>query len=185
MHLKTLALAAICVLALPLAGCNTPSNGPASTTEPPSSPYQSPALETSTAAEGSSSQPSPVPSSTAAADSTPITIDIDGETVTGTLSGNATARSLIGQLPLTLSFRDYGGQEKIAELPEALSLDGVPAGDSAEPLTIGYYAPDQALVLYYEHVGYSRGIVRIGSFDDLEAIRDRTGSFTARLAPAN
>ena len=69
--------------------------------------------------------------------------------------------------------------------PEALSLDGVPAGDSAEPLAIGYYAPDQVLVLYYEHVGYSRGIVRIGSFDDLEAIRDQTGSFTARLAPAN
>jgi hypothetical protein len=179
MHLKTLALALICALALPLAGCSTPSNGPASTTEPPSSP-----LETSTAA-GGASQPSPAPSSAGAADNTPITIDIGGETVTGTLSGNATARSLIGQLPLTLSFRDYGGQEKIAELPEALSLDGVPAGDSAVPLTIGYYAPDQVLVLYYEHVGYSRGIVRIGSFDDLEAIRDRTSGFTARLAPAN
>jgi hypothetical protein len=179
MHLKTLALAAIFVLALPLAGCSTPSDGPASTTEPPSSP-----LETSTAA-GGASQPSPVPSSEGTAENTPVTIDMDGETVTGTLSGNATARSLIGQLPLTLSFKDYGGQEKIAELPEALSLDGVPAGDSAEPLTIGYYAPDQVLVLYYVHVGYSRGIVRIGSFDDLEAIRDQTGSFTARLAPAN
>ncbi|MBA4102490.1 MAG: hypothetical protein C0488_09695 [Arthrobacter sp.] len=114
-----------------------------------------------------------------------MTIDIDGGTVTGALSSNATARSLIQQLPLTLSFRDYGGQEKISDLPEALSLDGVPAGDSAEPLTIGYYAPDQALVLYYESVGYSRGIVRIGSFDDLAAIRDQTSGFTARLAPAD
>jgi hypothetical protein len=180
MRLKKRALAAIIVLALPLAGCSTSSNGPASTTEPTSSP-----TETSTAADGSTSQPAPVPSSAGAADSTPITIDIDGGTVTGTLSSNATARSLIGQLPLTLSFRDYGGQEKIAELPEPLSLDGVPAGDSAEPLTIGYYAPDQALVLYYEHVGYSRGIVRIGSFDNLDPIRDQTSSFTARLAPAN
>ena len=180
MRLKKRALAAIIVLALPLAGCSTSSNGPASTTEPPSS-----TTETSTAPEGASSQPAPVPSSAGAADSTPITINIDGGTVTGTLSSNATARSLIGQLPLTLSFRDYGGQEKIAELPEPLSLDGVPAGDSADPLTIGYYAPDQALVLYYERVGYSRGIVRIGSFDDLEAIRDRASGFNARLAPAN
>jgi hypothetical protein len=180
MRLKKLALVAIVVLALPLAGCSTSSNGPASTTAPPSTP-----TESSTAAEGSASQPAPVPSSAAAADSTSITIDIDGETVAGTLSSNATARSLNGQLPLTLSFRDYGGQEKIAQLPEPLSLDGVPAGDSAEPLTIGYYAPDQALVLYYERVGYSRGIVRIGSFDDLEAIRDRTSGFTARLAPSN
>ena len=180
MRLRMLALSAVTALALPLAGCNTSSNGPASTTEPPSSP-----TETSTAAEASSSQPSQVPSSAAVADSTPITIQIDGETVTGTLSSNATARTLIGQLPLTISFRDYGGQEKIADLPEALSLDGVPAGDRAEPLTIGYYAPDQALVLYYESVGYSRGIVRIGSLDDLAAIRDKTGGFTARLAPAN
>ena len=42
---------------------------------------------------------------------------------------------------------------------------------------------DQALVLYYEHVGYFPGIVRIGSFDDFAPIRDRTGGFTARLAP--
>lgn len=165
MRLKKPTLAAI-ALALSLAGCSTPSNDPASATPPPPFPP-----ETSSAAAGSS-QP------------TPITIQIDGETVTGTLSGNAAARSLIEQLPLTLSFSDHGGQEKIAELPESLSLDGVPAGDDADPLTIGYYAPDQALVLYYEHVGYFPGIVRIGSFDDLAPIRDRTGGFTARLAPA-
>ncbi|MET1088480.1 MAG: cyclophilin-like fold protein [Arthrobacter sp.] len=82
-----------------------------------------------------------------------------------------------------MSFDDYGGKEKIAELPEPLSLDGVRAGDAADPLTIGYYAPDQALVLYYEHVGYFPGIVRIGSFDDLASIRDRRGGFTATLAP--
>lgn len=113
---------------------------------------------------------------------TPITLRIDGGTVTGTLSGSATARSMIDQLPLTLSFSDYDGQEKLAELPAPLSLDGVPAGDDADPLTIGYYAPGQVLVLYYEHVGYFRGIVRIGTFDDLAAIRDRGGRFTATLS---
>lgn len=179
MRLKIPTLAAIIALALPIAGCNPSSNGPASTTEQPSSPP-----ETSTASDGSSSQPSPVPSAATAAEGTPITIDIDGQTVTGTLSDNATARSLIGQLPLTLSFSDHGGQEKIAELPEPLSLDGVPAGDDATPLTIGYYSPDQALVLYYEYVGYFPGIVRIGSFEDLASIRDRRGVFTASLATA-
>jgi hypothetical protein len=116
------------------------------------------------------------------AEGTPISIRIEGKTVTGSLSGNATARSLIKQLPLTLSFSDYGGQEKLAELPEPLALDGVPAGDDADPLTIGYYAPGQVLVLYYESVGYFRGIVRIGTFDDLAAIRDRSGRFTATLS---
>ncbi|MDR6793626.1 hypothetical protein J2X12_003095 [Pseudarthrobacter oxydans] len=179
MRQKKPTLAAIIALALPLAGCSTPSPGTDSGPAPPTSPQEA----SSTAA--GSSPPSQGSSAATAAETTPITIDIDGGTVTGALSSNATARSLIQQLPLTLSFRDYGGQEKIAELPEALSLDGVPAGDSAEPLTIGYYAPDQALVLYYESVGYSRGIVRIGSFDDLAAIRDQTSGFTARLAPAD
>jgi hypothetical protein len=117
-----------------------------------------------------------------APENTPITMRIGDETITGTLSGNATARSLIRQLPLKLSFTDYGGQEKLAELPAPLSLDGVPSGDDADPLTIGYYAPGQVLVLYYEHVGYFSGIVRIGTFDDLGAIRDRNGSFTATLS---
>jgi hypothetical protein len=117
-----------------------------------------------------------------ASETTPITIRIGDETITGTLSGNATARSLIRQLPLKLSFTDYGGQEKLAELPAPLSLDGIPSGDDADPLTIGYYVPGQVLVLYYEHVGHFSGIVRIGTFDDLGAIRDRNGSFTATLS---
>ena len=123
-------------------------------------------------------------SAKAPAEGTPITIRIDTGTVTGTVSGNVTARSLIDQLPLTLSFSDYGGQEKLAELPEPLSLDGVPAGDDADPLTLGNYAPGQVLVLYYEHVGYFRGIVRLGTFDDLAAIRDRCGRFTATVSLA-
>jgi hypothetical protein len=178
MRMKKPTLAAIIALALPLAGCSTPSHDADSGAASPSSPP-----ETSSTAAGPF-PPSQGSSAATAAESTPITIDIDGETVTGTLSSNATARSLIEQLPLTLSFRDYGGQEKIADLPEPLSLDGVPAGDSADPLAIGYYAPDQAIVLYYESVGYSRGIVRIGSCDDLAVIRDRTVGFTATLAPA-
>lgn len=179
MGLKKPILTAIIVLALPLAGCSRPSNGSASATAPPSSP---PAASSAVAG---SSQASPGASSASTAESTPITIRIDGETVTGTLSGNAAAHSLIEQLPLTLSFSDYGRQEKIAELPEPLSLDGVPAGDAAEPLTIGYYAPDQALVLYYERVGYARGIVRLGTFEDLGAIRDRTDGFTATMASSD
>lgn len=121
-------------------------------------------------------------STPAAGEGTPITLDIEGTSVTGTLFENTAARSLIDQLPLELSFTDYGGQEKIADLPAPLALEGTPAGSDAAPLTIGYYAPDQALVLYYEHVGFYNGIVRLGEFDDLEAVRDHDDAFTARLS---
>ncbi len=109
---------------------------------------------------------------------------IEGTSVSATLFDDAAARSLLDQLPLELSFTDCGGQEKVAELPAPLSLDGLPAGDDADPLSIGYYAPDQSLVLYYEHVGYYNGIVRLGTFDNLTEIRHHD-DVTARLSLAD
>lgn len=119
-----------------------------------------------------------------ATDGTPITIEFDGGEVAGVLGDSATARSLIDQLPLTLTFSDFGSQEKIANLPAPLSLEGAPSGDDADPLTIGYYAPSQALVLYYEHVGNYNGIVRIGTFEDLELIRGLDEDFEATVSVA-
>lgn len=110
-----------------------------------------------------------------------ITIEVDGRSVRGVLDDNAPARALAAQFPLTLTFRDHGGQEKIASLPTPLPLDGMPAGSDADPLTIGYYSPEQALVLYYEHVGHFNGIVPIGTFDDLAAVRDQADGFSATL----
>ena len=108
---------------------------------------------------------------------------IIGDTVlTGRLWDNATARDLIAQLPLTLTFSDYGGQEKLAPLPQKLSLDGVPAGADPRPREIGYYAPAGVVVFYYSDVGYFNGIVRIGQFDgDMDAITRQTGDFIARI----
>ena len=102
----------------------------------------------------------------------PIVITFDDITVEGSLHPSSTATSLLAQLPLELSFTDFGGQEKIAPLPDPLSVDGMPPGSAAEPGVIGYYAPDQALVLYYDSVGYYSGIIPIGTFADVETIRD-------------
>lgn len=55
----------------------------------------------------------------------------------------ATSVSLLAQLPLTLSFRDHGGQEKNSRLPAPLDLAGAPDGSDAAPLTIGYCVPNQ------------------------------------------
>jgi hypothetical protein len=107
---------------------------------------------------------------------TNITITMGDTTVRGTLEANATTADLIAQLPLDLSFEDFGGQEKIATLPTALSLDGLPSGSDAPAGTLGYYAPDQGLVLYYESVGYYPGIIPLGTFEGVEAVRDAAPS---------
>ena len=113
---------------------------------------------------------------------TQIQVIIEDKVLIGRLWDNATARDLIAQLPLTLTFRDFGGQEKLAPLPRKLSMDGVPAG--ADPLAreIGYYDPAGVVVFYYSDVGYFPGIVRIGRFDgNMDAITSQTGDFTARI----
>ena len=113
---------------------------------------------------------------------TPIRVIIGDTVLTGRLWDNATARDLIAQLPLTLTFRDFNGVEKIGQLPRKLSMDGVPAGDDPRPRDIGYYAPSGDLVFYYDDVGYFTGIVRIGQFDgSVDALVSQTGDFTARI----
>jgi hypothetical protein len=112
---------------------------------------------------------------------------IIGKTVlTAHLRDNATARSLITQLPLRLSFRDFNGQEKVAHVPRPLSMRGMPKSADPEPREIGYYAPTQELVFYYTDVGRFDGIVRIGRFDgSVGAIRSRKSDFVARIELAH
>jgi hypothetical protein len=113
---------------------------------------------------------------------TPIRVIIGDTILLGRLWNNATARDLIAQLPLTLTFRDFNSVEKIAQLPRKLSMDGVPAGDDPFPRDIGYYNPSGNLVFYYDEVGYFTGIVRLGQFDgSMDAISSQTGTFTARI----
>jgi hypothetical protein len=112
---------------------------------------------------------------------------IVGDTVlAGRLWDNSTARDLIAQLPLTLTFSDFQSLEKIGRLPQELSTDGVPAGDDPLPGDIGYYAPSSDLVFYYGDVGYFDGIVRIGQFDgSVDAIARQTDDFTVRIERAS
>ena len=117
---------------------------------------------------------------------TDIRIVIAGRPVRAQLADNPTARALADQLPLTLSFRDLNGVEKIAKLAGPVTTDGVPDGADPDIADIGYYAPTQDLVLYYGDVGYWNGIVRIGSFDDSQSsfVGDQPDGFRVTVEPA-
>ena len=95
---------------------------------------------------------------------TTIRITVDDEVITARLADNPTAQDLVDQLPLTLNIRDFNRLEKVAKLPQPLTMEGVPAGDDPEINDLGYYAPSGDLVFYYGDVGYFNGIVRIGRF---------------------
>ncbi|WP_164983981.1 cyclophilin-like fold protein [Cellulomonas endophytica] len=131
-----------------------------------------------------SAHPSPAAptTTTSTTDALRVVVDLgDGAAVTGELDDSATARSLLQQLPLTLAFSDFAGQEKIAALPAPLSLDGAPARSDAPAMTIGYHTPSQSLVLYYDDVGTYGGIVPLGRLGDVGPLVARTGDFTATM----
>ena len=109
----------------------------------------------------SSSTPDPEPEGDDMGE-TPIRVVIGDRTLSATVHDNPAGRALLDQLPLTLDFADYGGQEVLATLPESLPMDGMPAGESAPAGTIGYYAPDGVIVLYYTDVPRYTGIARLG-----------------------
>jgi len=91
--------------------------------------------------------PSPTPASRKP---TPVRITVGDTELTGRLHDNATARDLVAQLPLSLSFHDHNNVEKATPLPRELSLDGAPAGHDPVGGETGYSAPDGHLVLYHD-----------------------------------
>ena len=108
----------------------------------------------------------------------------DGHSMTATLHDNPSARELLGMLPLDLVIGDYSTNEKIAYLPRKLTgIRDEPFGGE-RPGDIAYYAPWGNLVFYYVSYRYSKGLIRLGRFDDgFEPLLTR-GDHPLRIDPA-
>jgi len=106
----------------------------------------------------------------------------DGAVMTATLEDNATTRDFVSLLPLSLTLRDYGGTEKVSDLPKRLSTRGTPPGTDPEVGDIAYYAPWGNLAIYYRDFGYSKGLVKLGHIQSgIEKLAAARGEFAVRL----
>ena len=94
-----------------------------------------------------------------------IQIQIGKQRFSADLQDSPASRDLVAQLPVTLDMRDHGSVEKTGRLPSPLSLSGQPAGADPDVGDVGYYAPGNALVLYYGDQSYYDGIVVLGRMD--------------------
>jgi hypothetical protein len=65
---------------------------------------------------------------------------------------NPTSRDLLSKLPLTLTFEEFAGREKISYLPKRLTTDG-PTGHAARNGDLIYYVPWGNLGLFYNAAG--------------------------------
>lgn len=153
--------------------------GSGATTDAPAGPVPA---TTSTTMAVASHAPTPKPT-THPEEQTMITMTVEGREIPVTLDDSPTARDLASRAPVTLTFTDYGGQEKTARLERPLTMDGAPEGDSPKTNEIGWYAPNGVVVLWYSEIGYWPGIVRLGSVSsaDMAWLRTRPDGFTAEL----
>lgn len=93
-----------------------------------------------------------------------VNVKIGKKTYKATLNNTKLARNVAKKLPMTLTFYDYGSQEKVADIK---ALKGTSSSDRSDPKVgeIAYWSPEPRIVLYYTDVGDWDGIHVIGSFD--------------------
>lgn len=111
-----------------------------------------------------------------------LQLSVEGGSLTLTLEDNSAARSLLEQLPLTLTFEDYNGMEKVAYPPEALDLSDAPDSCDPDVGTLAYYAPWGNLCIFYGDFQYSEGLVPLGHVKGgMELLTSLEGNFSADL----
>lgn len=114
-----------------------------------------------------------------------IRLLFDDNAVTVTMHDNAAARDFINMLPLTLTFEDYAGTEKINRLAQKLATWDAPAGFDPTAGDFTYYAPWGNIAIFYKDFGYSSGLVSLGRIDaGMEKLAAMDGNFTVTIEKA-
>lgn len=81
---------------------------------------------------------------------------------TAQIDDGPAARDFLAQLPLTLTVKDYGGNEKIADLPRPLAREGAPDAVTPQAGDLAFYAPWGNLAIFYRDGHHSPGLIRLG-----------------------
>lgn len=87
----------------------------------------------------------------------------DGEAEVA-LYDNPSSRDFASLLPLTLTFKDYNGVEKITYPPRALSTENAPFGLTPSAGDFALYVPWGNLVAYYKGFQHSDDLILLGRF---------------------
>lgn len=180
---KILAAVLIFIMPLSFAACgrNTDSDtGIPSTKARTSSdsgneiPESAVSKKTSAAVEGASVQ------------DTRIKLTFGNEEVIVRMYDNPASRDLLAQLPLTLTFKDYAGEEKIAYPPKALSTEEAPSGADPKLGDLALYSPWGNLVIYYRDRDYANGLIILGHIESgIEKLAAMEKDFTVKIERLN
>jgi hypothetical protein len=110
-----------------------------------------------------------------------IRMHVDGQLVLATLENTAAARGFAALLPMSLTLTEYARIERIADLPQKLSIEDAPAGVAADSGDLTYYAPWGNLAIFVEGGKYARGLVRLGRIESGLPALQRPGPLQVRI----
>lgn len=121
-------------------------------------------------------------SSDASASAAKIKLTFGENEAVVTLEDNATTRDFLSMLPVTLTFQDYAGSEKISYLSRSLSTDGAPSTYDPDVGDLILYAPWGNLAIFYRDAGRSSGPVPMGHVESgLEQLAAMNGNFEVTI----
>ncbi len=113
-----------------------------------------------------------------------LKISFEGTEVIIKPEDNSAVKEIIKMLPATLEFSDFAGEEKIAVLPEPISLDGAPRGMKASAGKVFIYAPWGNFGIFYKEHGRSidQRLIPLGEVEKgLESLALKRGGFKAKV----
>lgn len=126
----------------------------------------------------------PAQQNTAAADSHKAVLVIDGSRLPVTLRNEPSANDLYSRLPVTLSFKDFSGMEKIAYFDKRLDEKGQKVGCHPLAGDLCVYQPWGNLSIFYVDFKDDRNLIPIGRLESGLDIVKAHDSFTATLEKA-
>lgn len=96
---------------------------------------------------------------------------------------NPASKDFLTQLPLTITFEDYIGKEKISILQKRLCMDDVQAEDLSKKGDFAYYAPWGNVAIFYK--GFedaTNDLIILGQIESgKENFENVDGDFTGRI----
>ena len=113
-----------------------------------------------------------------------VNIEIDGRSFTITLSDSPAAREFASMLPLTLPFKDFSNNEKIASLPKRLSKPQGPEDSTARIGDFAYYAPWGNIIIYHGGYSSSPDVIKLGELEGDVGFFKTPGEVTATISRA-
>ena len=111
-----------------------------------------------------------------------IIVTLDSGEIIINVYDNPTSREFLEQLPLTLTFEEFGGFEKLSYPPEELTTEGAPSGYTPERGDFAYYSPWGDVAMFYDDHRYSNGLVKLGEIESgVELLDSMNDDFTVSI----